>query len=444
MLTCPLRLALSVLFVTSVSVASAIDAASVYAKAKGAVVTIRTDTGSGTGFVVGDGTLVLTCWHVVKDADWVRTDETGSRSVAVVGHDSVADVALLRLTKPIRRTLALRSGAAPPPGTKVYALGTPLGYLSSTITEGIVSGKRLMGDVAYLQITAPVSHGSSGGPVLDESGRVVGMVDFGDEKGHSLNFAVSSYNIRRAMETIRKDERIAISAAKIQNAKDSKNVVGRVARAVRDTVLRSEPGLNADAVCEVSQGAYILARWKGSNGWVPIIMSDRRLAFARAEDVFVLDRLFTEAEVKKLVAQTKRRNTKTNLSGEAIARLAITKKGQSFASSGEFVAVVYALYGYDLTSEPAEQAKRGTPVQRLEDLRAGDRLYFYGDKVEQIDEVAIYLGGGYAMSTDRKNGRVATLYLDENRRKVLVAARRGAPVKEKPSITDPYDLGGIP
>ena len=134
----------------------------------------------------------------------------------------------------------------------------------------------------------------------------------------------------------------------------------------------------------------------------------------------------------------------TNFSGEAIARLAISKKGEFFVSSGEFVAVVYAAYGYDLTSEPAEQAKHGIPVLRLEDLQAGDRLYFHGDKVEQIDEVAIYLGGGYAMSTDRKNGRVVTQYLDEKRHKVLAAARRGAPVKEKPSITDPYDLGGIP
>ena len=57
MRTCPLRLTLLIPFVTSVSMASAIDAASVYAKAKGAVVTIRTNTGSGTGFVVGDGTL---------------------------------------------------------------------------------------------------------------------------------------------------------------------------------------------------------------------------------------------------------------------------------------------------------------------------------------------------------------------------------------------------
>lgn len=180
-----------------------LDAAEVYRRAKGAVVTVRTPEASGTGFALGDRRTVVTAYHVVRSSpESIRVDQTGSSAVRLVGFDEAADVALLELSRPISGALALRP-TTPQPGTRVYAIGTPLGYLESTISEGIVSGVRRVGDVALIQITAPVSHGSSGGPVLDEEGRVVGVVDLAIESGQSLNFAMSAYTVGRALARIR-------------------------------------------------------------------------------------------------------------------------------------------------------------------------------------------------------------------------------------------------
>ena len=183
------------------------SAAEIYRMAKSAVVTVRTGDSAGTGFVVDDGHLVVTAYHVIKDTPYnIRVDQTGDSAVLLMGYDEAADVALLQLSRALPRKLALRTGASPDPGTKVFAIGTPLGYLDSTISEGIVSGIRRLGDVTWLQITAPISPGSSGGPVLDEQGRVVGLVKGVIEDGQSLNFAISAFNVRRALNRIKNQD----------------------------------------------------------------------------------------------------------------------------------------------------------------------------------------------------------------------------------------------
>ena len=180
------------------------DAAEVYRRSKSAVVTVRTPKASGTGFALDDRRTVVTAYHVVRSSpDSIRVDQTGYSAVRLIGFDLAADIALLELSRSVPGVLTLRKSGTPQPGTKVFVIGTPLGLLESTISEGIVGGVRRVGDVAFLQITAPVSHGSSGGPVLDDQGRVVGVVDLAIEAGQSLNFAMSSYTVGRAAARIR-------------------------------------------------------------------------------------------------------------------------------------------------------------------------------------------------------------------------------------------------
>lgn len=74
-------------------------------------------------------------------------------------------------------------------GTKIYTIGNPRG-LEGTISDGILSGRRLNNDIEYLQITAPISSGNSGGPVLNEKGLVIGVSTFTFKNSQNLNFAV--------------------------------------------------------------------------------------------------------------------------------------------------------------------------------------------------------------------------------------------------------------
>lgn len=74
-------------------------------------------------------------------------------------------------------------------GSKVFCIGNPLG-LSHTLSEGIVSGYRKKDGIGMIQITAPISPGSSGGPVLTDTGRALGIVTASRVEGQNINFAV--------------------------------------------------------------------------------------------------------------------------------------------------------------------------------------------------------------------------------------------------------------
>jgi S1-C subfamily serine protease/tetratricopeptide (TPR) repeat protein len=93
-------------------------------------------------------------------------------------------------------TLGIADREDPVVGTKVYAIGSPQG-LEATFSEGIVSGYRSVSEgLPRLQFSAAVSPGSSGGPLLDETGQVVGVVTALHRGGQNLNFAVSASEVR--------------------------------------------------------------------------------------------------------------------------------------------------------------------------------------------------------------------------------------------------------
>ena len=76
-------------------------------------------------------------------------------------------------------------------GERVYAVGNPQG-LEGTFSRGIVSGIRNVGDDKILQVTAPISPGSSGGPILNDRGEVIGVSVATFKGGQDLNFAIPS------------------------------------------------------------------------------------------------------------------------------------------------------------------------------------------------------------------------------------------------------------
>ncbi len=91
------------------------------------------------------------------------------------------------------------------PGTRIAVIGSPLA-LEGSLSEGIVSAIRSRPDGSWLlQISAPISPGSSGSPVLDRHGRVVGVATLTAEEGQNLNFARSSQDLRNFLLSIDQD-----------------------------------------------------------------------------------------------------------------------------------------------------------------------------------------------------------------------------------------------
>ena len=137
--------------------------------------------GSGTGFVVSRLGHVLTNHHVVDGCTTIRARTAGRMHLlTVVGTDENNDLAVLTLPAPVSGVARFRAGHTIRPGDSVVVVGFPLhGLLASeaNVTTGSVSALAGIGnDTRYLQITAPVQSGNSGGPLLDAGGHIVGLV----------------------------------------------------------------------------------------------------------------------------------------------------------------------------------------------------------------------------------------------------------------------------
>jgi hypothetical protein len=175
----------------------------VAAQSQSAVVLIiaRKPNGSssvGSGFHIGGG-FVATNYHVISGCDvvaLVKGEDEPVGAESVVAYNQVADLALLGV-EAAREWPALKLGETNDlhPGDRLVVLGNPQGLVAS-VSDGILSAQRDTNGVSLLQLTAPISHGSSGGPVLDLRGEVVGVTTFYLTGGQSLNFAVSVDELR--------------------------------------------------------------------------------------------------------------------------------------------------------------------------------------------------------------------------------------------------------
>jgi S1-C subfamily serine protease len=160
--------------------------------------------GSGSGFLVSKDGYVLTNHHVVGGAKYVKLKwSTGEETLGeVVRSDRRRDVALIKTDAKGRAPLALRSDA-PQLGDPVFAIGTPLDdKLQNTLTKGIVSANRVYDGQPFIQSDVAVTHGNSGGPLLDEKGRVLGLTVSGrapEGAPVGLNFFIPIDDALRAL-----------------------------------------------------------------------------------------------------------------------------------------------------------------------------------------------------------------------------------------------------
>lgn len=145
------------------------------------VVTIMNDIGSGSGVLVSSDGYILTDAHVVGDGKearvrWSDGIETLGQVVRVSKN---RDVALIKTDPRDRTPLAIKRGPVTP-GQRVYAIGSPKGKdFQGTVSSGVISADRVIDGLRYVQSDTMVSPGSSGGPLLDESGEVIGLTDLG-------------------------------------------------------------------------------------------------------------------------------------------------------------------------------------------------------------------------------------------------------------------------
>ena len=111
------------------------------------------------------------------------------------------DLVILKISVPGAQVISLDDSDTVQIGSPIYAVGNPRG-LEGTFSQGIISSIRKVGTDKILQLTAPISPGSSGGPVLNDKGHVVGVSVATFRGGQNLNFAIPSNYLKKLMEQI--------------------------------------------------------------------------------------------------------------------------------------------------------------------------------------------------------------------------------------------------
>jgi len=174
------------------------------------VVTIRTNVGQGTGFIISDEGYIVTNAHVLADKEGrlalgiqAITYEQETFEVDFIGYDGDYDIALLKIGGDYD-SLRFADSDDVQIGEKVIAIGNPLG-LQFSVTEGIVSAVHRTGinkQEVYIQTDAALNPGNSGGPLINKEGRVIGINNFKVGSGESLGFALESNYIEEIINEI--------------------------------------------------------------------------------------------------------------------------------------------------------------------------------------------------------------------------------------------------
>ena len=186
-------------------------------KIQPSVVTILTYDGQGKGLMQGSGFFIrkagdiITNRHVLQGASSanVKTAEGKVYPVTgVVAEDKEGDLIMVLVDIPHDAVHPLSvSTSIPEVGERVIVIGSPLG-LEKTVSDGIVSAVREIPQFGkIIQITAPISPGSSGSPVVNMKGEAIGVATLQTVGGQNLNFAVPSERIARLKA--RKEQRLA-------------------------------------------------------------------------------------------------------------------------------------------------------------------------------------------------------------------------------------------
>ncbi len=147
----------------------------------------------GSGFIVREDGAIVTNYHVISNAVDIKV-KAGDKVLKVEGliHvDKENDLVILKADAKNLPVVRIGDIEKVTVGEKVYVISSPLG-LENTISDGVLSGIREITDERkILQITAPISPGSSGGPVFNNNGEVIGIATFLVEEAQNLNFAMT-------------------------------------------------------------------------------------------------------------------------------------------------------------------------------------------------------------------------------------------------------------
>lgn len=229
----------------------------------------------GSGFFIDDEGHFITNYHVIQsevDPKYEGYSKLYIKNLngckdkimaRVIGYDPLLDLALVKAQVKPSYILNLGSSQSLKVGSKIYAIGSPLG-LERTITSGIVSSKEreLLSLVNVIQIDAAINHGSSGGPIVDENGNVQAVVFAGVTKTQGLNFAIPVELLKGVLPSLYKGGEmqhawLGCYAGKIDRLEPSPYTSGVLASYVMPHGSASDAGIIDEAIINKINGKEV-------------------------------------------------------------------------------------------------------------------------------------------------------------------------------------------
>jgi len=162
--------------------------------------------GQGSGFIVKEEGVIVTNFHVVDCAQSIEVKLQNGTVYPVTGiihFDPERDICILKIDADNLPTVSLGNSNLIKPGDKIFTIGAPMG-LEYSISEGLMSGVRRRGGQKFLQLSAAISPGNSGGPLINAQGKVVGITSSGysaASDAQNLNFAIPVNEVKKFITT---------------------------------------------------------------------------------------------------------------------------------------------------------------------------------------------------------------------------------------------------
>ena len=207
----PILTSLMIFLLCGISVTNALTPEEIAKKALDAtVLLVMVDangelSSGGSGFFVQPN-LIATNFHVIDGAEDVKAKPVGQETVysieRVCAVDENNDLAILQVSAPGVEPLPIGDSESVKVGAEVFVTGNPLLVFEGTFSDGLISAIREIDGEKLFQVTAPISEGNSGGPVLNARGEVIGVSKGTIRAGQNLNFAIPSIYLKVLVEKV--------------------------------------------------------------------------------------------------------------------------------------------------------------------------------------------------------------------------------------------------
>ncbi|TPV92700.1 MAG: PDZ domain-containing protein [Myxococcales bacterium FL481] len=360
----------------------------------------RPRAGVGSGFIIDASGVVVTNHHVVDEHDVFEVSLQDERvvSASVIGTDPLTDLALLQL-EGVSNLPTVQFGSSDDIriGDWVVAVGSPMG-LEQTASTGIISGKGRgslnlyrSSYIDFLQTDAPISPGSSGGPLFDLNGRVVGINTAINGVGQSLGFAIPASQAKRIIAALRKDGSVArgwlgIAGRNARPAVGEEVPPGAIVGAVQPNTPAERGGLEPDDRIVAINGDKV-RDFEDFRGRIAEYAPGSKVTF----------RVFRGDQEKKLTVTLGKRPSEDEL-----ARRARGERGDRDRPSGSLYDNDRPRLGVDVRSADGKLT-----IQRVLENSLADRLGLQtGDEIVSVNGVKIRKVEDVAQGLRRDLGRV--------------------------------------